>query len=232
MCGEVGSLPHTALIAANARWLSRRRRRPRTHYSRSPPGTIAAVAALHALRASLTNVPDSWSAGDDPCGGQATCGGQYAGARCAWAGVACAGWRVTDIVLPCRSPFRCYNLGGTLPGALAGASELRSIVLQGNDIGAPLRGREKGVRGAPRRALPRLPPHSCSADRPAHAARADRAAALPARPRRRPAALGVGRAAPAGGALPGRQPAAGRAAAGLGLHAEPGEAGPGVQRPG
>lgn len=97
--------------------------------------TPAAVAALHALRASLTNTPTSWFANEDPCGGQAKCGNSDPARPCAWAGISCNARRVTDIILPCSSPFRCYNLEGSLPGALAGARELRTIVLQGNNIG-------------------------------------------------------------------------------------------------
>ena len=86
-----------------------------------------------ALRASLTRLPTSWYASDDPCGGLAQCGIAH---ECGWAGVACRDSRVTDVTLPCM-PGRCYNVGGVLPAALAGATALTTLDLRANLIGAP-----------------------------------------------------------------------------------------------
>lgn len=54
--------------------------------------------------------------------------------ECAWRGVACRDGRVVEVALACLRA-RCYNLQGTLPGALAGASALEVIDLRGNSIG-------------------------------------------------------------------------------------------------
>lgn len=90
-----------------------------------------AVAALLALRASLSNLPASWSSTNDPCGGAPDCGQQ---SECAWRGVVCEGGRVTEVRLPCLRG-RCYDLRGTLPGALAGATALKAIDFRGNSLG-------------------------------------------------------------------------------------------------
>ena len=102
----------------------------------NPPHPRCAVAALLALRDSLTNLPPSWLASDDPCGGQPSCGGMLGTSDCAWTGIACRDGRVTEVALACLRA-RCYNLKGVLPGALAGASALQLIDLRGNSIGEP-----------------------------------------------------------------------------------------------
>lgn len=92
------------------------------------------VAALLALRSSLSNTPPNWAASDDPCGGQPNCEGMpLALNQCAWRGITCTNGRVTQIEVPCLRTM-CYNLRGSLPASLANASALQLIDLRGNSI--------------------------------------------------------------------------------------------------
>ncbi|EFN56435.1 hypothetical protein CHLNCDRAFT_30865, partial [Chlorella variabilis] len=95
----------------------------------------ADVDALHALRASLTNLPRDWSATEDPCGTPAC--GPMLSTRCAWTGLACNASRVVAVWLPCLRDW-CFSVGGTLAPGLAGASELELVEFQGNQIGGTL----------------------------------------------------------------------------------------------
>ena len=106
-----------------------------------------AVAALLAFKGAVTltvaaqgSASLPWPEGVDPCG-SASCSSALAPRdpglpACNWAGIACRGWRVTQLQLSCSSGGLC--LSGTLAPQLAGASALESVLLRGHSLQGPL----------------------------------------------------------------------------------------------
>ncbi len=124
-----------------------------------PNGPAQDAQALLALKDALAGSSDAsaaasvfgtWSAGTEPCGGQAACAacrldhvscGAYdpslSAVLCPWRYVQCAGGRVAGVLLDMAAapgattpagPWPVFNFSG-LPAALAGASSLQQLLL-------------------------------------------------------------------------------------------------------